>query len=104
MKKILTWIFATTLSLTAQEAPKEAPVDAPRPESPKQGGGDSEKLRSQGTKEVAKISTRASTYATSRVAPVVRPASTASRSSSVSRVNLRRPTAKATTTVAPTGG
>lgn len=100
MKKILTMIFATALSLIA----KEAPVDAPRQESPKQegaGNGESEKSRSQSTKEVAQISPRG--YP-SRVAPVVRSASTASRYTSVSRVNLRRATAKATTTVAPIGG
>ncbi len=98
MKTILTLALLTALNLTAGEVP----VDAPKPEGQKQigGSGESKEGYRTATPSAPKMSTRGS-VATSAVISTARP--TVTRTASVSRVNLRRPT-KTTTTVAPAGG
>lgn len=105
MKKMLALICFTLLNLAAQEVP----TDAPKQEAPKREGTGSGELEkrplqgsNQGTKEVSRISTRGTAVAAS-VTPYAMTRTT-SRTASVSRVNLRRPTATSKATVAPAGG
>ena len=91
MKTILTLALLTALNLTAQEAP----VDAPKPEGPKLESPKTEGKQTYagtGSKEVAKISTRGAAPVVSRTSSSTVRAPLA-RTASLSRVNLRRPTA-----------